>query len=89
MQNDEIVSEVYSAPCGGRIMEIGVTTREAHYGRGYATYLCAYAIRESEQRGYTTYWNSAKQNAASIALARKLGYQSEREYRLLAWFRLK
>lgn len=89
MKDGEIVSEVYSASCGGRIMEMGVTTQEAHRRRGYATYLCAYTIRECEQRGYTTYWNSARQNGASIALARKLGYQSEREYRLLAWFRLK
>jgi RimJ/RimL family protein N-acetyltransferase len=36
--------------------------------------------------GQQTWWNCAKQNVASAALARKLGYRTEREYRVLAWF---
>jgi RimJ/RimL family protein N-acetyltransferase len=55
--------------------------------KGYATITCAHLIQEMEQQGYLTYWNCAKDNQASIALARKLGYQTEKVYRLLAWFR--
>ena len=48
---------------------------------------CAHLIRDCEARGYQTYWNCARQNLASAAVARKLGYRTEKEYRLLAWFK--
>jgi RimJ/RimL family protein N-acetyltransferase len=41
-----------------------------------------------ELLGYQTYWNCAKGNVASATLARKLGYHTEKEYRLLAWSKL-
>jgi RimJ/RimL family protein N-acetyltransferase len=55
--------------------------------KGYASITCAHIIHEMEQQGYLTYWNCAKQNQPSVALARKLGYRCEKEYRLLAWFK--
>ncbi|MFL5804101.1 MAG: GNAT family N-acetyltransferase [Roseiflexaceae bacterium] len=58
---------------------------EAYRGHGYATITCARLIQACEEQGYETWWDCAKQNVASTALARKLGYQNEREYRVLAW----
>lgn len=66
-------------------IEVGVTTAEAYRQRGFATIACARLIELCEQRGYATWWDCAKQNSASTQLARKLGYQTEREYRYTWW----
>ncbi len=42
-------------------------------------------IHEVEALGGQTYWNCAKQNVASAAIARKLGYRVEKEYRCMVW----
>lgn len=72
------------APAHGRI-EIGVNTVEAHRRRGLAALACAHLIEACETKGYATWWDCAKQNVASTNLARKLGYQNEREYRYVWW----
>ncbi|HET9224331.1 MAG TPA: GNAT family N-acetyltransferase [Roseiflexaceae bacterium] len=84
---DEICSEAYAYFAALGTIEIATSTREPYRSRGYATLACAAIIRECEQQGYQTCWNCAKQNLASAALARKLGFRSEREYRLLAWLK--
>lgn len=76
------------APTHGRI-EIGVNTVEAHRRRGLAAVACAHLIEVCEAQGYTTWWDCAKQNVASTNLARKLGYQHEREYRYVWWAGIK
>jgi hypothetical protein len=48
-------------------------------------FTCARLIQACEELGHATWWDCAKQNLASVALARKLGYRTEREYRVLAW----
>ena len=50
-----------------------------------ATVTAAYVIRECEARGYRAFWNAAQQNAASVALARRLGFQREQSMAVLAW----
>jgi RimJ/RimL family protein N-acetyltransferase len=87
MRGDEILCEAATGPAALGRIEVGVTTHAAHRGRGYATMTCARLIQACEEQGYETWWDCAKQNLASTALARKLGYQNEREYRLLAWSR--
>lgn len=66
-------------------IEVGVTVAEAYRQRGYATVLCAKLIELCERQGYATWWDCAKDNTASARLARKLGYQNEREYRHTWW----
>ena len=68
----------------GRI-EVGVTTAEAYRGRGCASMACAKLIQLCERQGYATWWDCAKHNSASARLARKLGYQNQREYRYVWW----
>jgi len=88
MKDDEILCE---ALAGAEIMgtrEIGVDTSKAHQRRGYATITCAKLIQYCEEQGLQTYWNCNKFNEASVALARKLGYQTEKEYRLLIWHKV-
>jgi RimJ/RimL family protein N-acetyltransferase len=67
------------------VIEIGVGTAEAQRGKGYATVTCARLILECERGGTQTFWNAAAQNTASVALARKLGYRTERPSRVYWW----
>ncbi|MBC8171757.1 MAG: GNAT family N-acetyltransferase [Anaerolineae bacterium] len=85
MRGDDILCDTYAGPAAQGIMEIGVETMKPHEGKGYATITCARLIQACEELGYRTYWNCAKQNQASAAIARKLGYRQEREYRLVGW----
>lgn len=66
--------------------ELGVSTRPAYRGQGFATLACAHLIHLCEEAGASTYWDCVRLNAGSRALARKLGFGSQREYRRLAWF---
>ena len=87
MRGDEILCEAFAGPAANGTIEIGVETNPHHMQQGYATLTCLHLIQLMEQQGYSTYWNCASQNQASIALAHKLGYQAEKQYRLLAWFK--
>jgi RimJ/RimL family protein N-acetyltransferase len=88
LRGEEILCEASTGPAVNGLIELGVITHEPHQGQGYATLTCAHLAHQCEQRGYQTYWNCAKQNVASAAVARKLGYRIEREYKLLAWSEL-
>jgi hypothetical protein len=81
-----LVSEASAGKIDTNIVELGTITLDVYRGEGYATYISAYCIRECEKRGLQTYWNCNTANLPSVAVARKLGYQSEREYRLFCWF---
>jgi len=87
IQNGEIVCEAFAGPSASGMIEIGVECHPQHLHQGYATLTCSHLIQAMEQQGYSTYWNCAKGNQASIALARRLGYQIMKEYRLKAWNR--
>lgn len=85
-QGEETVCEAYAdMDIDGR-REIGIATHEAHRGRGLASIACAHLICWCEQGGSAAYWDCVALNAGSRALARKLGFQNQRAYRLLAWF---
>jgi GNAT superfamily N-acetyltransferase len=87
MHDDDILCEAYAGPLVMGVRELGVITHEQYRGRGLATITCAHLIYVCEQSGERTYWNCAAMNVASAAVARKLGYQTEKEYQLRAWFK--
>lgn len=87
LHNGLVVSEAYASPRVLGTRELGAITREGYRGRGLATITCAQLIAACERLGDATYWNCASTNLASAAVARKMGYQIEREYQLVAWFR--
>lgn len=89
MKNQDILCEVYTTKYLPELVEMGVITHEHYRRSGYAAMLCAYVIQRFEQAGIAIYWNCAKQNIASVNLARKMGFLTEREYALLAWFKPK
>ncbi len=85
VREQELLSEAFAADAALGMIEVGTITGEAYRGRGYATVTCAQLIRECEARGYHTYWNCAKENLDSAALARRLGHQTEKEFRSIVW----
>ncbi len=85
MKGDEILSEGYGDTRALGLIEIGTITHEEHRGHGYSTIICAHVIKTCEEMGYKTMWHCAKTNPASAAIARKLGYRTEREFRYIAY----
>ena len=67
--------------------ELGITTQKAYRRQGFATIACAHLIRLCEEAGSQTYWDCARLNIGSVMLVHKLGFQNERAYKLLAWFK--
>jgi hypothetical protein len=85
VQGETVVSEAVAAPLTRGIAEMGVETVENYRKKGLATVISAYVIRECEALGYHVFWNAAQQNLASVALARRLGFQTEQSFTVLAW----
>lgn len=85
VKGEELLCEAFAGESALGLIEIGVITGEAYYQRGYATLCCTRCIQAAEARGYRTYWNCNKANLGSAALARKMGYQTEKEYRFVYW----
>lgn len=85
VKGQELLSEAFAADAALGMIEIGTITGEPYRRRGYAALCCAQLIRECEARGYRTYWNCTKENPASAGLARRMGYQTEREFRAFVW----
>ena len=89
LHGDETVCEAYADMEIMGIRELGIRTQESYRRQGFATFACAYLIKLCEESGSATYWDCAKFNLSSMALAHKLGFQNERVYKLLAWFKQK
>jgi len=85
LREQELVSEAFAADAALGMIEIGTITGESFRRRGYGAVTCAHLIRESEARSYRTYWNCSKENQASAGLARRLGYQTEKEFRFVVY----
>lgn len=66
-------------------MEMGVWTHEAHRRRGLGTLVSARTARACEASGARVWWNANADNAASITIARRLGFRRERRYELVAY----
>ena len=85
LDGDTVVCEASTrAPTHGRI-EISVNTAATHRQRGLASMACASLIVECEARGYSTWWDCARQNVASQNLAKKLGFLHGHEYHYVMW----
>jgi RimJ/RimL family protein N-acetyltransferase len=85
MREGEMLAEATTGPPVDGVVELGILTREAHRGHGYATLTSAFLAAACEARGLSTYWNCNLANDASAAVARKLGYRRVREYGLVMY----
>jgi RimJ/RimL family protein N-acetyltransferase len=85
LHNGIVVCEAATGAATHGLIEVGVTTAPEHRRKGLASIACARLVELCEAQGYATWWDCATQNSPSVRLARKLGYQVEREYRYLWW----
>jgi RimJ/RimL family protein N-acetyltransferase len=68
-----LASVAYTVAVSSRHANIVVATVEAFRRRGLATLVCAAFIEQCKARRVTLEWDSDASNAASVALARRLG----------------
>lgn len=61
-----------------REIELDVSTKESHRGKGLATACIARMLRDCMERGIIVHWDA--QNGASRHLAQKFGFEIEAEY---------
>jgi RimJ/RimL family protein N-acetyltransferase len=86
LNGSETVCEAYADLAVNGVREIGITTQPTYRRQGFAAIACAHLIQHMENEGNAAFWDCARLNAGSRALAHKLGFQNARPYRLLAWF---
>jgi hypothetical protein len=79
----DICSEAYAVFRGADRFEIGVITNEAYRRRNLAYLTCLQLAVLCTEGGYPTYWSCHQDNAGSMETARKLGYRTQRAYKIL------
>lgn len=82
---EAVVSEAVAGPLARGLAEIGVGTKATFRRKGLATCAAARVIQEVEAAGYQPFWNASYQNAPSVALAKRLGFQRENPFNVFAW----
>jgi RimJ/RimL family protein N-acetyltransferase len=80
LSDDAIASVAFTGAVSAREANIFVATAEPFRRRGLATRTCATFIAHCLARGLTPTWDSDAENAASVALARSLGFQEQRPF---------
>ncbi len=80
LRGKEILVEAYASAVGNNKAEIGALTRKNYRGRGYAPIASAYLIEICRQRRLEVIWSCEADHLASIRVAQKLGFRTERDY---------
>jgi len=83
VKSDELVSEAFACFIGGDAIETGSVTTEKYRGRGYATLIRAFLIKEGLRRGLQSITSCDLNNIASAKASKKLGYIEEVRYQFL------
>ena len=77
-RNGEIVASASSFLSLDGEVELDVSTKEEHRGKGLAKACVAEMLRDCAERGIVVHWDA--QNDVSLRLAEDFGFQVEREY---------
>ena len=72
---DQPVSFCHAGAIGETYWDIGVDTLEAHWGKGYAGLCVAHLIHHMQALGKAPVWQAVEENAASMRVAAKLGFE--------------
>lgn len=83
MKKGEVLSEAFALYIGGHWVETGSVTPEAYRGRGYATLIRAFLIKELLARGLQPMTSCFADNLASARASQKLGFVEKRRYYFL------
>ena len=68
------VAFCYAGATSERLWDVAVDTAESHRRLGYAASAVMRLIRDNAARGLSPVWGAVESNAASLGLARKLGF---------------
>lgn len=71
----EIVGTAHTSAVTNRYADIGVATQEAWRGRGFATAAASIVARQVQEQQRIPVWSCGEDNAASLRVARKLGFE--------------
>lgn len=82
IKNDELISEAFACYIGGNYVETGSITSEKYRGKGYATIVRAFLIKESLSRNLQPATSCNADNIGSAKASEKLGFKEEKRY----WF---
>jgi len=85
VNGEEIVSECSSIFVGNGEAEIDIHTAEAYQGRGYALLVASALIDECQERGLRPNWACWPERQASLALAKKLGFEEKPDVPAHLW----
>jgi hypothetical protein len=85
MDGDAILAEAYALFRGAGRFEIGAVTAKEHRRHGNAHALCSHLCAVCLAQGTAPYWSCHRENSASAATARRLGFRTERPYWLLVY----
>lgn len=85
MRGTRILSEAYDVYLGRDAYEIGTVTHPDEQGKGYSTLVCKALIQRCQAQGKSVIWSCDAGNPPSVAVARKLGFGEEREYRMFLY----
>ncbi|MCB1109916.1 MAG: GNAT family N-acetyltransferase [Chlamydiia bacterium] len=82
LEKGKVVSESYLLEAQG-LGEVAVITDENHRGQNLGTIACVVALDSCYQRGIEPYWSCDADNLASVAIAKKLGFEENATYDFL------
>ncbi|HSL43891.1 MAG TPA: GNAT family N-acetyltransferase [Anaerolineales bacterium] len=85
MNGEDVVSECSSIYVGGGEAEIDIHTAEEYRGRGYAQVVASAFIQACQQKGLKPNWACWPERQASIALAKKLGFEEKADVPVHLW----
>lgn len=85
LKGDEVISECSSIYVGGSEAEIDIHTKEEYQGRGYAQLVASAFITACLSKGVRPNWACWPERQASVALARKLGFEEQPDIPAHLW----
>lgn len=83
LHGSTIAVEAYALFWGAGQVEVGVVTHPDYRRRGLGLLACANLLDQCEAQDARTVWSCHVGNPASAALARRLGFRTERRYQLI------
>lgn len=85
MKGNEVVSECSSIYVGGGEAEIDIHTNEKYQGMGYAPLVASAFIEACQKKGLKPNWACWPERQASLALAKKLGFEEKPDIPAHLW----
>jgi GNAT superfamily N-acetyltransferase len=80
-----VVAQGMAGPLARGVMEMGVWSHPSYRRRGLGTLVSLHTAIACESIEARVWWNANADNTASIAIARRIGFQRERPYDLVAY----